>query len=222
MGACYAGRAAVTRVAARGADRIGLMSFAARAVLALVLVCWSSQRALAQTAPDQGLPRGFVGVSGALSSEDHSNRMRLYADERLYAIGVEAGARVNSSIGLGVEWHRPSDVYGSTLVGLGRAEVTGLQQEWAGVALLRARLLGSAYAAFDVVAGGGLMHQRHKGGACQPPAEGRCPQFNDTQLTKTSRVGVFGLEVPLSPAPHLSIVPQVGVIRSGGRISYAA
>lgn len=193
----------------RGADRIGPMSSAVRAVLALVLVCWSSQRALAQTAPDQGLPRRFVGVSGALSSEDHSNRMRLYADERLYAIGVEAGARVNGSIGLGVEWHRPSDVYGSTLIGLGRAESAGLQQEWAGVALLRARLLGSTRVAFDVAAGGGLMHQRNARGGCQPPAQGRCEQFETTPLTKTSPVGVFGVELPLALAAHLSVVPQV-------------
>lgn len=95
------------------------MSLASRVLFALCLGCWSLSEAVAQTAPDAGLPRGFVGVSGALSSEDRSNRMRLYEDERLYAIGVEAGARVNGSFGLGVEWHRPSDAYGSTLVGAG-------------------------------------------------------------------------------------------------------
>ena len=164
------------------------MSLASRVLFALCLGCWSLSEAVAQTAPDAGLPRGFVGVSGALSSEDRSNRMRLYEDERLYAIGVEAGARVNGSFGLGVEWHRPSDAYGSTLVGAGRAEITGLQQEWAGVALLRARLLGSGLAAFDVIAGGGLMRQRHVRGGCQPPAQRRCEQFGGYQYRSGNRL----------------------------------
>lgn len=187
------------------------MSFASRALIALCLGCWSFSDAVAQTAPDAGLPRGFVGVSGALSSEDRSNRMRLFEDDSLYAVGVEAGVRVNGSVGVGLEWHRPSDLYGDTLVGAGRAQITGLQQEWAGVAVLRARLVGSARAAFDVVGGGGLMRQRHTRGGCTPPAPDRCEQFNGVSLDKTSAVGVFGLELPLSPAAHLSIVPQLRV-----------
>lgn len=187
------------------------MSFASRALFALCLGCWTSSEAVAQTAPDADLPRGFVGVSGALSSEDRSNRMRLYEDERLYAIGVEAGVRVIASVGVGLEWHRPSDLYGDTLIGAGRAQIAGRQQEWAAVAVLRARLVGSARAAFDVVGGGGLMHQRHMRGGCTPPAPDRCEQFNGVSLDKTSPVGVFGLELPLSPAAHLSIVPQLRV-----------
>ena len=160
--------------------------------------------ARAQGADDARLPAVFVGIGAGPSTNDASSRMRLFEEGLAYVWFVEGGAAVSRRLGIGLEYSRPEPATAFTTVGAGRLQISGRQEEWNLLALVRTRVAGTNHLAADVVGGAGVMFQHHQMGVCEP-AVLRCENRDGPALDRWAPAFAGGLDVPVSVAPHFTI-----------------
>ena len=148
------------------------------------------------------LPRATIGVSVALASNDASSRMRLGQDTRRWILSGEFGARVGRRVGLGAEAIDFGTATGETSGISFRSR--GEQRERAIVGVLRARAIGRAGVALDVVGGAGALFQQHT--AIESPRVSS--QLDPTvtfEYSHRAPLLVAGGDVPIRIGPHFSI-----------------
>lgn len=151
------------------------------------------------------MPQVFVGAGIGIITNDAGARMRIFEDGIASMWLVEAGAAVSKRVSLGVEFSRPSEATAATVVGKGTTQHSGRQTERLLLAMVRARAAGNSRASLDIVAGGGLLLQRHQAGSCIF-AEPRCEDTSGESLSNRSHAYVVGAEFPVRVGTHLEIV----------------
>jgi hypothetical protein len=176
--------------------------------------------AAAQTAVTSArpMPRVFIGAGGGPSTNDAASRMRIHDDDAAGMWLVEAGAAVSKRVSLGVEYSQPSAATAATTVGSGRTQLSGRQTERLLLGMVRARVGGGPRIALDLVAGSGLLFQRHQSGSCIF-AQPQCENTSGDSLEKRTRAHTTGLDVPVRVAPHVEFVGSARVyfLRRGVR-----
>lgn len=148
--------------------------------------------------------------------------MRLHEDDTASLWLVEAGAAVSERVSLGVEFSQPSAATAVTIVGSGTTQHSGRQTERLLLAMIRARAAGSSRIALDIVAGGGLLFQRHQSGSCIF-AQPRCEDTSSESLEKRTRAYTVGVDVPIRVVTHFEIAGSARVyfLRRGVRTANA-
>lgn len=162
----------------------------------------AAQPAASPAAP---MPRGFVGAGIGIITNDAAARMLVSEDGIASMWLVEAGAAVSKRVSLGVEFSRPSEATAATVVGKGTTQHSGRQTEQLLLAMIRARAAGNSRASLDIVAGGGLLFQRHQAGSCIF-AQPRCEDTSGDSLRNRSHAYVVGAEFPVRVGTRLEIV----------------
>lgn len=192
---------------------IGRLLFVAASLAAATPA--AAQTSIATPSP---MPRVFAGAGIGLTTNDAASRMRLHEDGTASMWLVEAGASVWKRVSLGVEYSQPSPAKAATTVGSGSTQISGRQTERLLLAMVRARAAGNSRVSLDIVAGGGLLFQRHQSGSCIF-AQPRCENTSGDSLDERTRAFVVGAEVPVRAATHVEIVGSARVyfLRRGTR-----
>lgn len=171
-------------------------SFAA----AFIAVCLLPAGAAAQPIAASGPSMTFVGAGLGVTSSDAAGRVMVTAfpERTLWAPRIEAGIGLRPRVGVGVAWVGFAEIDGGH--NIARLPVEDRQREQAWVGELRARLLSSAHAAFDIVGGAGLLRQQREG------ALPTCPSCSaGPEPSRTSPVFTAGFDLPARLAPHVSL-----------------
>jgi hypothetical protein len=179
----------------------GFTSLATVGVLAQVVFCGS---VLAQSGQPSAaaLPSAFLGVGLAAVSSDAESRMRLHSPPASWEWSLEAGVRLQSRVGLGVEFTRAPDVSATTSGETFRS--SGLQRERTLLVLCRARLVSSTRWALDGVGGAGILFQHHE--VRQAPCYTGCDFTYEDTLDHHAPAFSFGVDVPVRAGRHASVV----------------
>jgi hypothetical protein len=183
------------------------MTISRGTLLSVSLLLCAAASAAAQTPVSSvaPMPRAFIGAGIGIVTNDAGARMLIFEDGIASMWLVEAGAAVSKRVSLGVEFSRPSEATAATVVGKGTTQHSGRQTERLLLAMIRARAAGSSRVALDIVAGGGLLFQRHEAGSCIF-AQPRCEDTSGDSLSNRSHAYVVGAEFPVRVGAHLEIV----------------
>jgi hypothetical protein len=192
------------------------MTMCARGAAVFIAVCLLPHGAAAQSPAAFGPSMTFVGAGLGVTSSDAEGRVQVTAfpERSLFAPRVEAGLALGPRAGIGAAWVSFSEINGDH--NIGRLAVTDRQREQAWVAELRLRLRSAPHAAFDVVAGGGLLRQQREGRytVVAAPCASACPVTTVTaEPSRSSPVVTAGFDLPVRLAPHVSLA-------ASGRISW--
>ena len=183
---------------------IGRVSTAA----AFIAVCLLPSGASAQPPAAFGPSMTFVGAGLGVTSSGAEGRVEVTAfpERRVVAPRLEAGLALGPRVGIGAAWVGFAEINGDHNVS--RLAVTDRQREQAWVAELRLRLAAPPFAAFDVVAGGGILRQQREGSytVAATPCTPACPVTTVTaEPSRTSAVITAGFDLPARLAPHVSV-----------------
>jgi hypothetical protein len=134
--------------------------------------------------------------------------MRLF-EEGLAAVWlIEGGAAVSKRVAIGAEFSQPSAATAFTTVGVGRAQISGRQEERVLLATVRGRLAGTTRLALDAVGGAGILFQHHESGSCTP-AQTRCEDTSGPSLDERAAAFAVGVDIPVKLARHFEIAADV-------------
>ena len=183
---------------------IGRVSTAA----AFIAVCLLPSGASAQPPAAFGPSMTFVGAGLGVTSSGAEGRVEVTAfpERRVVAPRLEAGLALGPRVGIGAAWVGFAEINGDHNVS--RLAVTDRQREQAWVAELRLRLAAPPFAAFDVVAGGGILRQQREGSysVAATPCTPACAVTAVTaEPSRTSAVITAGFDLPARLAPHVSV-----------------
>ncbi len=176
---------------------------------AFIAVCLLPASAAAQPPAAFGPSMTFIGAGLGVTSSGAEGRVQRFAgtpERRVVAPRVEAGLALGSRVGIGAAWVGFREINGDH--NISRLAVTDRQREQAWVAELRLRLPAPPFAAFDVVAGGGILRQQRKGSytVVAAPCASACPVTTVTaEPSRTSPVFTAGVDLPARLAPHVSV-----------------
>ncbi len=175
---------------------------------AFMAVCLRPTGAAAQPPAAFGPSMTFVGAGLGVTSSGAEGRVTVTAfpERSLLSPRVEAGLAIGPHIGLGVSWVGFGEMNGDH--NIARLPVTDRQRERAWVAELRLRALSAPHAAFDVVAGGGILRQQREGSysVAATPCTPACAVTAVTaEPSRTSAVITAGFDLPARLAPHVSV-----------------
>lgn len=164
--------------------------------------------AAAQPPAASGPSMTFVGAGLGVTSSGAEGRVAITAfpERSLVAPRVEAGLALGPRAGIGAAWVSFGEISGDH--NIGRLAVTDGQREQAWAAELRLRLLSAPHAAFDVVAGGGILRQQREGSytVVAAPCASACPMTTVTaEPSRSSPVVTAGFDLPARLAPHVSV-----------------
>lgn len=178
-------------------------------VVAMCIAGWLRPHAAAAQPPAAfGPSMTFAGAGLGVTSSGAEGRVQVTAfpERRLVAPRVEAGLALGRRAGIGAAWVKFGEINGDH--NIGRLAVTDRQREQAWVAELRLRLWSAPHAAFDVVAGGGILRQQREGSytVVAAPCASACPVTTVTaEPSRTSPVFTAGVDLPARLAPHVSV-----------------
>ena len=167
---------------------------------AFIAVCLRPAGATAQPPTAFGPSMTFVGAGVGVTSSGAEGRVEVTAfpERRLVAPRVEAGLAIAPRIGIGVAWVGFGEVNGDH--NIARLPVEDRQREQAWIGEVRLRALSAPHAAFDVVAGGGILRQQREG------ALPTCPSCSaGPEPSRTSPAFTAGFDLPARLAPHVSV-----------------
>jgi hypothetical protein len=133
-----------------------------------------------------------------------AERFNLSADDP-YTWVVEGGVGLSRRIGIGVEYSRVSRVAAVTRGSSFQSR--GEQHERTLMPLVRVRVTASRVVALDAVGGVGVLFQEHERVEF-PCFSGNCPGRTET-LTRRVPAVMFGADVPVRLAPHLTVAATV-------------
>lgn len=176
--------------------------------VAFIAVGLLPSEAAAQSGGGSGASMTFVGAGLGVTSSGAEGRVEVTAfpERSLVAPRVEAGLTVGPRVGIGAAWVGFAEINGDH--NIARLGVTDRQREQAWVAELRLRALSAPHAAFDVVAGGGILRQQREGSysvAATPCAPSCLVTTVTAEPGRTSPVFTAGFDLPARLAPHVSI-----------------
>jgi hypothetical protein len=178
-------------------------------VVAMCIMGWLlPHAATAQSPAASGPSMTFVGAGLGVTSSGAAGRVEVTAfpERSLVAPRVEAGLAVGPRVGIGASWVGFAEINGDH--NIARLPVEDRQREQAWVAELRWRALLAPYAAFDVVAGGGILRQQREGSytVAAAPCTPACPVTTVTaEPSRASPVFTAGFDLPARLAPHVSV-----------------
>lgn len=183
-----------------------------RTLLLLVVVsCLTCVPAAAQPGGSSSFdtPRVFLGAAIGFATRDPDARMRLYRDESARYWTIDGGIGFGSRFSAGFEYSRPKTLTGSTVVGVGRTQIAGRQDEQLALVVVHGRIARRRVWAIDAVGGAGVLVHRHYSGNCTPPTDPRtmCPAERRL-LNGQAPAMAAGVDVPVRAARHLAVVFQ--------------
>lgn len=163
-------------------------------------LCLQPIGAQAQPSAASGPSMMFVGAGLGVTSSGAEGRVQVTAfpERRLVAPRVEAGLALGQRAGIGAAWVGFGEINGDH--NIARLPVEDRQREQAWVAELRLRALAATHAAFDIVAGGGILRQQREGALPTCPSCSAGPEPSRTSPTFTA-----GFDLPARLAPHVSL-----------------
>ena len=183
-------------------------------LVAMCIAGWLLPHAAAAQPPAAfGPSMTFVGGGLGVTSSGAEGRVQRFAgttERRIVAPRVEAGVALGPRLGIGAAWVGFPEINGDH--NISRLAITDRQREQAWVAELRLRLAAPPFAAFDVVAGGGILRQQREGSytVAAAPCTPACPVTTVTaEPSRTSAVITAGFDLPAR------LAPRVGVAASG-------
>jgi hypothetical protein len=171
---------------------------------AFVLVCVTPAAAQPTTSDTAPLPKVFVGAGFGPATNDAASRMRLYEEGLATMWLIETGVGAAPRLGIGAEYSQPAAAKAFTTVGLGRAQISGRQEERVLLATVRGRVAGVGRWALDLMGGAGILFQHHASGGCVP-AQTRCENSDGPVVEERAPAFAAGLEVPLRVASHFAV-----------------
>jgi hypothetical protein len=131
-------------------------------------------------------------------TNDADERMRLNNAPSPWATAIEFGGAVSSRVALGFQVGFPPTVSGSTSGSSFRSSGKQTERTLIGFALVR--LAATQRAAIEVMAGAGVLFQRHE------QSQAPCPSCADTYfdtMTRNAPAFILGADVPYRVAPHV-------------------